>query len=107
MPDLDLNRGEHVLHEALLWLDKLGSTADEVARTLADLGVKGRPRKADQCPVSRYLADRMQAAVSTTLQLFDVDGMPACLAWLPEPVSAFVRRFDAGEYPHLKEAADG
>lgn len=82
------------------YLAALGRTADEVAATLAALGMTGSQIVADYCPVARYLHDHAKlgwAAVSCA----SIAGDRFATFDTPGPVADFVRAFDRGAYPEL------
>lgn len=94
-------------------LDKLGSTPDEIAATLANKGIKGCKQKLhslgpgqsiqnlDPCPLVNYLNE----------QGFGVTGIgPTNVWWGDEAfphnrpaIHEFIHRFDHGGYPELVE----
>lgn len=81
-------------------LRQLGGTSKEVARSLRRLGVQGRRRRTDHCPVAVYLR-RMFPGAWVGLDNF---GIGPDTAALPRPVSEFVRRFDKGAYRYLRKS---
>jgi len=81
-------------------LERLGSTADEVAASLKRLGVKGRRGSALTCPLAKYLNSRLPGTQPTKVSSvsFQVTGSQL---YVPAGCSDFVRRFDIGRYPEL------
>jgi hypothetical protein len=79
-------------------LTRLGTTADEVAATLRDLGIRGQRFDGCDCPVARYLADHGHEMA--------VGSVSAKSQWervlLPHPVAHFAMAFDQGAYPELE-----
>lgn len=85
-------------------LAALPDTADAIAAHLAAAGVKGVPENGECCPVANYLTGLDFDRVSVTLSRIQSRDYPdSRLADIrtPPPVQAFVRRFDAGEWPEL------
>lgn len=80
-------------------LRRLGRTADDVAGSLTEAGVKGVRCDSSRCVLSRWLAARFDGH-------FVVDGDR--VFWgrercdVPVPVAEFTERFDGGKYPHLE-----
>lgn len=109
-------------------LYKLG-TAQAVANLLADLGMQGRPRNGQRCPVSRYLKalagdDALVLVGSETVTVVDTSGhtpecahrVDGCLCWmtglpkvsfmLPTHVIMFILQFDSGMHPALVQRVE-
>jgi hypothetical protein len=93
-------------------LTGLGSTADEVARSLAQAGIHGVPRSNRSCAIALYLTAIMggepsvrSVAVgpcSLVINLVDLDdARPAgrLFVQLPKSVRQFVAAFDGGRFP--------
>lgn len=84
-------------------LDKLGSTADKIAKNLLALKIKGRPVQASYCPIAIYLkkCGFVGAGISQNgIDFYDGDKLAAPLA-TPKPVANFITKFDSGNYPDL------
>jgi hypothetical protein len=87
----------------------LGPTAAAVAGTLAQLGVRGRPKDSTQCALARYLwvivgPERSVINIAVTERSVRVKRSPGHLPLiigLPRPVRTFIRAFDSGCYPDL------
>lgn len=95
-------------------LAELGSTPDEVARTLESTGVQGVPRDNRSCAVALYLSAlvgsepgiRSVAVGPCSLMITlvtPVDARPAgrLQVQLPKAVRGFVAAFDARHYPEV------
>ena len=94
-------------------LDKLGSTPDEIAATLANKGIKGcRQKLADlspeahiknlgPCPLHNYLNEQGFGITGISFQVWWSDGHTS-----PHDrpgISSFILNFDDGDYPELIE----
>lgn len=107
-----LDHTEHVsaeVREAVITkIRELDSTANEIANSLAGLGITGRRSNPALCPIANYLRDRLPdgfrlIAVRTWTLVKDLNteehrylslvGVPGVLE--------FIAAFDNGEYPHL------
>lgn len=92
------------LHEVL---DELPDTADEIAATFKELGIKGT-RGSMTCPLAAFIDGQVvmpKGAVLTVHkeELF-IDAFPFWVAVdLPPGVAEFINRFDRGQYPALDE----
>ncbi len=95
-------------------LAELGSTPDEVARTLESTGVQGVPRDNHSCAVALYLSALVGSEpcirsvsvghCSLMISLVaPVDDRPAgrLSVQLPKAVRGFVAAFDARQYPEV------
>jgi hypothetical protein len=98
-------------------LQSLGTNADEVAETLRELGVTGRPSRARECPIANFVKGLGRARFGTvvsgtgTLWVYppDVDyGAAEAETWeylaemeIPEPVCQFILKFDMGRFLNL------
>lgn len=92
--------------ETLRWLDKLGTTSDQIATTLGDLGVTGTLRQITACPLVRYLAPNLdveKVAVGHTRVVLQVNANELVHVPLDTAPRCFVIRFDAGEFPQLAD----
>jgi hypothetical protein len=78
------------------FLRSLGRTADEVAKRVP----AGIPRSPCGCPLSTALTQAFGGVWSIGEGEFGLRCEPTA-GDLPEACRAFVRRFDAGLYPHL------
>jgi hypothetical protein len=102
-----------VAHE----LRSLGSTKDDVARTLETAGVRGRPGNASDCALAVYLSavvaadPRVRAVYVAPMRvLLTVDGRwwwPRLGVALPKVLRSFVADFDYLRYPELVRTAPG
>jgi len=91
------------IHQSLYQaLAILGSSADEVADRLYEMGFRGRPFDSGDCPMTRYLSETIHLKVSVGTDLVEIG--PFCYP-LPEPCSEFIHLFDAGKWPLLVEEA--
>lgn len=85
-------------------LVKLGQSADDVAATLASLGLKGRTCQSLICPVAVYLHREFPNSY------VEVGGSHCVVDWteceLTRAVSDFVLHFDAGDYAELVASTD-
>lgn len=90
---------------ALVALDRLGATAEAVARALYRLDFRGIARCPWFCPVSRYLCAvlRDPEGVPPRVQVYGtrlwIDGGTSLP--VPRPVAELVRRLDRGEFLFL------
>jgi hypothetical protein len=88
-------------------LANLGSTPDEVALTLAKLGIKGIPSAID-CPGKRWL-DLRFGRLDWKVTANDVSwarphSADRNVVPLPSQVTLFIRGFDLGHYPELADS---
>lgn len=103
-------------------LAELGSTEAEVVKTLMESGCTGEPEQELTCPAAYWLAavvpeteDSLDAVPSVGIVfLVNCDTVTICeeprprifrsvgSVLLPDPVRAFVKNFDEGEYPDLE-----
>lgn len=82
------------------FLTALGSTPDEIAKTLKRRGVKGVAFQSDKCPLVNALKRRWpsrQIIASIDVVYIDDDEIT-----LPRSCQRFVSNFDSGLYPDLK-----
>ena len=106
------DRGGRALRQAVGdCLADLGDSPDAVARRLQLYAVQGRPGRADDCPMARYLwavigSERTVGRIGVLERRLRVTRrglrMPFSVA-LPPAVRGFVRSFDEGHYPQLVE----
>lgn len=93
---------------ATLALDALGRTHRAVAASLAAAGFTGRTESACDCPIARYLCASDPRLSTVTVDCdtahLDLPGESALVS-LPDPVLAFVARFDLCHYPQLIASA--
>ncbi len=98
----------------------LGTSADEVARSLASAGVNGVPKNNRSCAVALYLnvlmgADMRVGSIkvghcSLFIEMASASGTrPAgrLQVQLPKPVRQFVAAFDAHTYPAVTRPTSG
>lgn len=84
-------------------LRPLGATPDEIAHSLEQQGVKGRPRCADDCALIVFLEGcGLRSIESDAVYLTWNCGDDS--AMLPEEFQEFAHRFDEGKYPALVRA---
>jgi hypothetical protein len=88
-------------------LEALGRTADEVAKNLENLGIKGLPRLARHCPLAKYLISKgyLQASIFE-IAVADSDSPTPYQCKTPEPCYDFIHDFDRKVYPQLIEDKD-
>jgi hypothetical protein len=109
MPMSDLRQLKKRTNELLAGL---GTSADQVARSLGEAGIEGVPRSNRSCAIALYLTAVMggEPAVrsvtvgpcSLAINLVAPDhSRPAgrLLVQLPKPVRQFVAAFDGGQFP--------
>jgi hypothetical protein len=89
-------------------LDELGGTADEVAATLRNLGIKGVRNTARFLnPIVRFATTKVTDAYGIDLILVDrlriifADGRVEEVA-VPDAVLRFLENFHRGQYPELE-----
>jgi hypothetical protein len=77
-------------------LDALGSTPEEIARTLQDKGIRGVRKSKCACPIAHYLQLKgfKDAEVGAFTEVSRV---------LSDGMRDFIYAFDRGEYPELEE----
>jgi len=88
----------------------LGTTAEQVAHTLACRDCLGEPGESCNCPIAVYLHRMLRptcevAVGETTVIVFAPDGAIHEVD-LPGPVRRFVAAFDLGAYPFLRPDFD-
>lgn len=84
------------------FLASLGSTKEEVAARLVEMGIKGRRNLADSCPVANAANDHLPPrhwGYYVHIQENSQVKLNSLVA--PDPVRDFVLAFDAGEFPEL------
>jgi len=79
-----------------------------VYRRLVRAGVHGQRGASSTCPVANYLRLRTGHDTSvghTSICALDADGVPEVRGFTHTPavIAEFIRRFDAGRYPGLRE----
>lgn len=87
----------------------LGRTADEVARKLTSLGVRGIPHHTGECALARYLKATVGAEASVdkiavtrnSIKVWQAGRRFPFHVLLPYTCSSFVSAFDRGSYPRL------
>lgn len=90
-------------------LTGMGSTREEVAKTLRDAGIKGKRRCAGECPVALYLMQDEELPEATVasrapMAMAGPQGGRVVIR-LPTPVEEFVNAFDSGRYEDLDAEA--
>jgi hypothetical protein len=90
-------------------LRDLGETADDVAQTLIERGVRGIQGKADCCPVANYLRGAVPGLSPEILNDDDYTLVSSdqVSLYVPLAVHVFVEEFDQGVYPLLVEERAG
>lgn len=82
-------------------------TPGVLADILFDLRIVGRPRDSWCCPIARYLefvtGHRHQVGLLLACRTFLSGGLVDKGTELPPVVTAFIARFDQGDYPNLVE----
>jgi hypothetical protein len=97
IPDIDIDaKPEYTPQAAAAAVAALGTSADEIATSLARHGYTGRIGDPGKCPLANYLTDHFKG------RTFRV-GVPISRSTfsLPNAATEFVRAFDVGEYPDL------
>jgi hypothetical protein len=105
----DLDGPVQDVTDALGKLAALGSP-NQIADHLAERGIGGMQYRTRQCPVARYVdaTAGLQVNVINTVWSFpEVTHMASGYHPVPDVVTAFVRGFDNGDYPHLIQSATG
>lgn len=109
MVDVTINRDE-LKQEIAQFFAQLGDTPDAVYRNLLQRGCKGLDGDPWECPIARglekALGEKIQAAGYITSVMCDecwleCDGDNEVVA-LTAPATAFIQKFDEGDYPDLK-----
>lgn len=85
-------------------LAELGATGGEVAAKLAELGIKGKPRAACECPMAAYL-ESLGYAFGVVSQA-RIEACPrheprGAMIKTPRAIVEFIAGFDRGSYPEL------
>lgn len=98
--------------QAEKYLEKLGSTPDEIAESLQDLGITGHLSNADHCVIANYLKSSLpDAGVDITVSPLNIaflqqDASPGehkvHYLDLPTELYTFIIRFDLDMYPELR-----
>jgi hypothetical protein len=93
------------LEELLL---ELGSTADNIAANLIEMGIEGIPKSYHGCPVLNYLREnhgldklRISGGGAGPYYIYDYTNEidEPVRPW--KPLQKFLEKFDNGEYPEL------
>lgn len=84
--------------EILAALQELGSTPEDIAKTLTAAGVRGKIRDISEDPLAAFLRGRFGSASVVTDDRVVVAGV---VVRLPPALSRFVAAFDAGLFPRL------
>lgn len=95
-------------------LAALGTTPNEIADRLFELGVRGNPNCDASCPLAEYLTGLYPGGTCSITEeppdqlVAEVWRSPgdAVQVVLPEPLHTFVRAFDRGEYRELDRIHD-
>ena len=91
-------------------LDKLGSSADEIAETLSAAGIKGYPEDCFHCPLANWLTSTFSLAehgLRADVGSYEINihnfasGEGVCTIHTSEAVADFVNDFDMGDFPNL------
>jgi hypothetical protein len=80
---------------------ELGNTRDEVADTLAELGVTGRPDSSNRCPIANYLRDRLPDVRDIDVSAEEITIDFETYIDVTDPVAGFISDFDQGYYSQL------
>jgi hypothetical protein len=83
--------------EAIKLLESLGSTADEVAQSLRDKGIKGPRCYMGYCPLAKLIGGQV-CIQGAYIPCNNEEGFE-----LPQACKDFIRKFDCGEYLDLHE----
>lgn len=86
-------------------LRRLGDTPDQVARTLTEMGIKGRQEDSMSCPLANYLRRELRVERASVFQ-WAIVHLPNGQGFspnTPDPAYKFAVLFDKGEYPQLIE----
>jgi hypothetical protein len=103
------NQGS-LAHQITQLLEELGSTAEEVSRSLQRSGVKATPRSETDCALAVYLSAVLgsdprvaSVKVSSTAVIVRRRSIwrPPTIVTLPAPCRNFVAAFDSDGYPEL------
>jgi hypothetical protein len=86
---------------ALGVFERLGSTPEEVARTLQEEGIRGVRRSKCDCPIARYLQQHGFESAEVGFYVHVNVGKMCFLT--PPHVKRFILDFDKGLYPELEE----
>lgn len=98
------NAFRRIVNEGLIELGRLG-TPDAIACFLIERGLTGRPTFTRECPVARFLQQKTGWAdlgVDTSFVIVE-NGIKSRVYRNPHAVTAFLRKFDRGEYPALED----
>lgn len=89
-----------------LLLANLGSTAEQVAESLAFWQAKGIQGSAESCPIAAYMANMTQSHATVSMNTLHLQGVDCALQgesfYLPPAIADFVQRFDSGEFSELR-----
>lgn len=92
--------------EARAYLRDLGKNYPQVREKLAQLEIKGKRNDATRCPVARYLEKCGAQSVAADIDeiwVMDPD-FGEYEVKTPDPVAAFIRKFDRDYFPELEES---
>lgn len=87
-------------------LTNLGSTADEIAGSLAAAGITGELNAPCSCAIANYLSAQGFASVAVAVEesgcyVVEHGADVSHTIGQDGPIPDFIRAFDAGAYPHL------
>jgi hypothetical protein len=91
-------------HKALQLLADLGDTPADIADALHELGITGTRAHKGHCPLAHYLQNHIPYASVLTREAYVCEndtGVGADAFELTTAQTAFIQRFDQGEYHEL------
>lgn len=97
-------KGPYSVGAVYTLLDGLGKTGDGVAQRLAELKVRGYPKKFSGCPVAVLIYSRFPGVqvevLADCVEIVYGDEFWDCK--VPEAVGQFIKEFDAGRHKRLR-----
>jgi hypothetical protein len=85
-------------------LNELGSTKEQILKTLIDGGYRGYIGNGKVCPVANYLNAKLEDDVTVGTFFIHYPSLMGTVGSSPIPphILSFIREFDRGKYPDLE-----
>lgn len=95
-----------MINEAIKLLNELGNSSEEVAQSLKDCEIKGKKKRACDCPIANFLSKHLNVVDvdvnPNEIDIYDYD-QHFSLKTIPPAVAEFIVDFDKGKFDFLVE----